>query len=464
MKRLSLYLLGLMCCITVKAQFSVAVVGGPQSTSVTPAFTLHPDTVSRQATNKMGLHLGFIANLSLGSKQSLFFRTGVIYSQKGSKVQQRFDTSLVDLSQKKSLLMTSTELSVNYIDAPFNLLYKKPLKGKTKFIIGGGLQVSLFYNGKTKFNTVKVSQVDPTAEVNYDYAETSNNDLPIGKGEARYKVAHWGANALTGFEFGKAFLTVNYSRDLTPFYKANGQSFKYQTLGLSLGIFLGTSAPKPVVTPKTQEPPPVVVVIKDKDGDGIPDEKDECPELAGKALTNGCPDRDGDGVADKDDQCPDIPGLKKYKGCPIPDSDKDGINDEEDQCPNEPGTRENHGCPQITREQAEKIAYAARQIQFEFKKSELDSSTYPQLEEVVTILKKNPTLNLRIEGHTSGANSETNRKLSQLRAESVRNYFVSKGIEANRLKAIGYGSTRPLSPGSKQAENPKDRRVELIVY
>jgi OOP family OmpA-OmpF porin len=48
-------------------------------------------------------------------------------------------------------------------------------------------------------------------------------------------------------------------------------------------------------------------------------------------------DRDGDGIPDSEDKCPDVPGIAKYGGCPIPDTDKDGINDEEDKCPTVPG-------------------------------------------------------------------------------------------------------------------------------
>jgi outer membrane protein OmpA-like peptidoglycan-associated protein len=487
MKKHTIYLLLLFCSMAAKAQFTVAVVAGPQATSVNPAFVLHSDTVAKNVMHRSGLNIGFIANLPISSnhKQSLFFRTGIIYSQKGSKVQQLFDTSKVDMVAHKSLLQANTDLRVSYIDAPFNLLYKLPLKGKTKFIFGGGLQASLFYSGNTSLGTLKVYKLHEDSSVNYEYKETSNTDLLVGNGEARYKVVHFSANALAGFEFGRVFLTAHYSQGLTGFYNADGQSYKYKTMGVSLGIFLGkspwstpvkkpskpankslhkTAPPKSKTTLKPLPSTPELPVVKDKDGDGIPDEQDLCPELAGTSLTKGCPDKDGDGIADKDDQCPDIAGLKKYNGCPIPDSDKDGLNDEEDKCPNEAGPIENNGCPKITKDQAEKIAYAARQIQFEFKKADLSVSSYQVLNEVVDILKTNPSLNLRIEGHTSGANSENNMKLSQLRAESVRNYFIYKGIDASRLTAIGYGSTKPLDPSHNQKENPMDRRVELITF
>jgi outer membrane protein OmpA-like peptidoglycan-associated protein len=488
MKKYTLYLLLLFGSLAAKAQFTVAVVVGPQATSVSPAFVLHPDTVAKNAMNRSGLNIGFIANLPVttNNKRSLFFRTGIIYSQKGSKAQQLFDTSKVDMVNHKSLLLANTDLRVSYIDAPFNLLYKLPLKGKTKFILGGGLQASLFYNGNTQFGTLKVYKLHEDSSVNYEYKETSNNDVLVGNGEARYKVVHFSANALAGFEFGRVFLTANYSQGLTGFYHADGQSYRHTTMGVTLGIFLGKSPwntpvkkqSKPVIksphktttqakaktTTKPLPATPQLPAVKDTDGDGVPDEQDLCPELGGTIATNGCPDRDGDGIPDKDDQCPEVAGVKKYNGCPIPDSDKDGINDEEDKCPNDPGPKENNGCPKITKAQAEKIAYAARQIQFEFKKADLSASSFQVLDEVVAILKTNPGLSLRIEGHTSGANSENNMKLSQLRAESVRNYFIYKGIDASRITAIGYGSTRPLAPTDSQKENPKDRRVELITY
>ena len=61
----------------------------------------------------------------------------------------------------------------------------------------------------------------------------------------------------------------------------------------------------------------------------------------------GCPipDTDGDGINDEVDKCPSVAGLAKYQGCPIPDTDNDGINEEEDKCPTIAGVVENGGCP-----------------------------------------------------------------------------------------------------------------------
>ena len=147
-------------------------------------------------------------------------------------------------------------------------------------------------------------------------------------------VVNYGVNGLAGVEFGKVFLTVNYSRGLNDFYQAVDYtgSFHHQIIGGTLGIFLGRSE-RPVKK------------VADKDGDGIPDRQDNCPDLAGLAITNGCPDKDGDGIADKEDKCPDQAGTAKNKGCPIPDSDKDGVNDQDDKCPGIAGVARYQGCP-----------------------------------------------------------------------------------------------------------------------
>jgi OmpA-OmpF porin, OOP family len=92
------------------------------------------------------------------------------------------------------------------------------------------------------------------------------------------------------------------------------------------------------------EPGPVATNgCPDRDGDGIADMDDQCPDTPGLAATAGCPDRDGDGIADKDDDCPDVAGLASLKGCP--DRDGDGIADHLDQCPDEPGEAAMNGCP-----------------------------------------------------------------------------------------------------------------------
>jgi len=85
----------------------------------------------------------------------------------------------------------------------------------------------------------------------------------------------------------------------------------------------------------------------DKDGDGLTDNIDECPEVPGPEENKGCPwgDIDGDGVTDNIDACPEVAGPAENDGCPWGDRDEDGILDNEDDCPDEAGPVENKGCP-----------------------------------------------------------------------------------------------------------------------
>jgi OmpA-OmpF porin, OOP family len=95
----------------------------------------------------------------------------------------------------------------------------------------------------------------------------------------------------------------------------------------------------------------------DKDGDGILDKDDQCPEEPedkdGFEDMDGCPDLDNDkdGILDVDDKCPDEPGIAELEGCPAVDTDGDGLMDHVDKCPAEPedkdGFEDEDGCPDL---------------------------------------------------------------------------------------------------------------------
>ncbi len=84
-------------------------------------------------------------------------------------------------------------------------------------------------------------------------------------------------------------------------------------------------------------------INEDRDGDGVADNKDVCPDIYGVIALDGCPDRDNDGISDSTDACPDVKGLRLFAGCP--DSDNDGVQDLLDLCPDQKGTVETKGCP-----------------------------------------------------------------------------------------------------------------------
>jgi outer membrane protein OmpA-like peptidoglycan-associated protein len=208
--------------------------------------------------------------------------------------------------------------------------------------------------------------------------------------------------------------------------------------------------------------------IPDTDGDGINDEQDKCPTVKGIAKYNGCPipDTDGDGVNDEEDKCPNQAGPASRNGCPVTDRDNDGVNDEEDRCPDVPGTAANHGCPEVPANVNKTIATAAQNITFTAGTAKLATKSNASLNRVVAILNENPSVKLSIEGHTDNAgNDDANQKLSEDRAAAVKAYFVSKGISEDRITSEGFGETRPIAENTSAAGRLKNRRVEIkVVY
>lgn len=200
----------------------------------------------------------------------------------------------------------------------------------------------------------------------------------------------------------------------------------------------------------------------DTDGDGVPDYLDKCPNVPGLAKFDGCPDRDGDGIPDHLDKCPDVAGLAQFEGCP--DTDGDGIPDHLDKCPTVPGIPENKGCPEVKKEVITIFKQALQGIQFDLNKSTIKPTSYGILNKVVKVMQDNPAYNLQISGHTdSQGNDAYNQKLSEERAASVKEYLVSKGIDATRLVPQGFGETQPVASNNTAKGRYLNRRVEFKI-
>ena len=203
----------------------------------------------------------------------------------------------------------------------------------------------------------------------------------------------------------------------------------------------------------------------DADGDGITDGSDACPQVAGLASLKGCPDADKDGVADKDDKCPSVAGPKENAGCPWADIDNDGVADKDDACPEVAGLLSNKGCPEVTAADIDKISTDEKSIYFHTGKSTFRSEDMPvKIESISTLLKQYPTAKFSIEGHTDSDGSDaSNQKLSQERADVVRNALIERGMKAENLSAVGYGESKPVASNKTAAGKAKNRRTEVVI-
>jgi len=208
----------------------------------------------------------------------------------------------------------------------------------------------------------------------------------------------------------------------------------------------------------------------DTDGDGICDNNDACPDEAGPIENNGCPilDRDGDGILDVDDDCPDTPGVaSSIAGCNgCPDSDGDGVCDSKDQCPNEFGTVANNGCPEIVDNctDIQAIKDALKNVLFEYNSDQLTAQSMATLDQIAPILTSDKIKNARwlVEGHTDSKGSDKyNMDLSKRRAASVETYLASKGVPASILKSVGFGESLPITTNETDEGRARNRRVEL---
>lgn len=101
---------------------------------------------------------------------------------------------------------------------------------------------------------------------------------------------------------------------------------------------------------------------------------------------------------------------------------------------------------------------------FDYDKSELKEESIPELERVIDFLKGNPEIKIQIEGHTDDVGTDDyNNKLSNERANSVKKYLINAGIEANRIKAVGYGKKQPLKKETTDEGRAMNRRVAMRI-
>jgi len=143
------------------------------------------------------------------------------------------------------------------------------------------------------------------------------------------------------------------------------------------------------------------------------------------------------------------------------DSDGDGVYDDKDECPGTPrGVEVNEkGCPKV----GVKLI-TLEGVNFNTNSAKIKPESAPILDTAVKVLNENPSVHVRVEGHTdSRGTAEYNKALSDRRAASVVDYLVSKGISADRLAGVGYGESAPVAPNDTAENMYKNRRVDLVV-
>lgn len=144
---------------------------------------------------------------------------------------------------------------------------------------------------------------------------------------------------------------------------------------------------------------------------------------------------------------------------PPADTDGDGVLDPQDQCPGTPlGVAVDAlGCPRIG-------SIVLEGVGFETNSERLTSDSRTVLDKVGADLKRFARLRVEVQGHTDSVGSDAhNLKLSQLRADAVRNYLLQAGVPADQLVARGYGEAQPVAPNTTADGRANNRRVVMLV-
>jgi len=213
----------------------------------------------------------------------------------------------------------------------------------------------------------------------------------------------------------------------------------------------------------------------DSDNDGVLDELDKCPNTpAGtKVDSKGCKlflDDDKDGVENSLDKCPNTEAGTKVdsKGCKLfLDDDKDGVENSLDKCPNtEAGTKvDSNGC-KILEKVVELKAPACPpkinlHINFKFNSYEVDQASQKRVEKFADFLKCTPDYKAKIVGYTDSIGTEAyNQKLSEERANTVKNMLIKDGVAVNRVTSAGMSETHPIATNKTKEGRAQNRRIE----
>jgi outer membrane protein OmpA-like peptidoglycan-associated protein len=150
---------------------------------------------------------------------------------------------------------------------------------------------------------------------------------------------------------------------------------------------------------------------------------------------------------------------------PPPDRDGDGVSDAADNCPDVAGLVENSGCPAYQKVvvQPDKLELKEK-IAFAWDSALLGDTSRPVLDEVAQALKDNPSFRVQVDGHASSEGGDAhNQVLSEERASAVVDYLVARGVAGDRLSSKGFSSSVPATTNATAAGRVTNRRVEFVV-
>ncbi len=336
------------------------------------------------------------------------------------------------------------------------------------------LKYGTFENGQLVTGGVAIS-VRP-AQVIELAVETYGTYLVGGESDKRQRFSAEAIGGLKLFVEKNSFFVLGAGSGYTQGFQT---AVPRATIGFIFEPSIGSKPPPEEPLKVAPEPPPKPAA-GDRDGDGILDANDKCPDdpedRDGFEDEDGCPDPDNDkdGIPDKLDKCPNEPedkdGFEDDDGCPDPDNDKDGLPDIVDKCPNEPetfnGFQDEDGCPDQGRVIVqENNVIILDKINFKTGSAEILKDSFPIIDAVVATLKHNPGLKLiEVQGHADERGIPLqNLKLTEARAASVVEALVKRGVEKGRVRSMGFGIYCPLDPAHNAKAWEKNRRVEFKV-
>lgn len=119
---------------------------------------------------------------------------------------------------------------------------------------------------------------------------------------------------------------------------------------------------------------------------------------------------------------------------------------------------------EVEPEQVNETTFRLDKVYFASGQATVLPTSYEQLDGLVKLLKENPTMKIRVEGHTDDRGEPAlNQRLSLDRAFQIREFLIKKGIAGNRVQFKGYGDTQPLAPNDTEENRQKNRRVEFVI-